>query len=36
MKKDKESMVFNPVDVITEMLPKEGLLLQTILHEVSY
>ncbi|CAH1736405.1 unnamed protein product, partial [Aphis gossypii] len=33
MNKDKESMVFNPVDVITEMLPKEGLLLQTILHE---
>ncbi|XP_026809071.1 serine-protein kinase ATM isoform X1 [Rhopalosiphum maidis] len=33
MNKDKESMVFNPVDMISEMLPKEGLLLQTILHE---
>uniref|UniRef100_A0A2H8TWI9 non-specific serine/threonine protein kinase n=2 Tax=Melanaphis sacchari TaxID=742174 RepID=A0A2H8TWI9_9HEMI len=26
-------MVFNPVDVITELLPEEGLLLQTILRE---
>lgn len=33
MNKDKESMVFNPVDVITEMLPEEGLLLQSILNK---
>lgn len=36
MNKDKESMIFNPVDVITEVLPKEGLLLQSILNEVCY
>lgn len=34
MNKDKESMIFNPVDVITEMLPEDGLLLQSILNEV--
>lgn len=28
-------MAFNPVDVITEILPKDGLLLQSILNEVS-
>ncbi|XP_060874698.1 serine-protein kinase ATM isoform X2 [Metopolophium dirhodum] len=33
MNKDKESMIFNPVDMITEVLPKEGLLLQSILNE---
>ncbi|XP_029344827.1 serine-protein kinase ATM [Acyrthosiphon pisum] len=33
MNKDKESMILNPVDVITEVLPKEGLLLQSILNE---
>lgn len=34
MKKDHWSMTFNPVDVITEMLPEDGLLLQSILNEV--
>lgn len=34
MKKDHWSMAFNPVDTITEMLPENGLLLQSILNEV--
>jgi len=28
-------MVFNPVDIVTEMSPKDGLFLQSILNEVG-
>lgn len=36
MKKDHWSKTFNPIDVITEILPEDGLLLQSILNEVSF
>lgn len=35
MKKDHWSMAFNPIDTITEVFSEDGLLLQSILNEVS-
>lgn len=34
MGKDHWSMKHNPVDMITELLPNDGLVLQSILNEV--
>lgn len=34
MEKDHWSMTSNPVDMITEMLPEDGLALQSILNKV--
>lgn len=33
-KKDHWSTVFNPVDTITDILPEDGILLQSTLNEV--